>query len=293
MTDRSRWFASTEWLASHLADPEIVVIDGSWHLPGSGRDARQEYEAAHIPGAVFFDIDAIADTANPLPHMLPSAEVFADAAGALGIDENQKIVVYDSVGLSSAPRVWWTFRIMGARDVVILEGGLPKWRSEGRPLDDKPVARPPRRFAARFDPSTVRDMAAVRDGIAAKTFQLVDARPAVRFRGEAPEPRSWVKIGPHPRQPQRALVGPHRRGPTQGTGRHSPGLQRCRRRSRGPGRHQLRLGRQRGHPVAGTGNHRHRQRPLRWFMDRMGRPRRHAGGNRNRSLSQAFIPGST
>ncbi len=195
MTDRSRWFVSTEWLASHLADPEIVVIDGSWHLPGSGRDARQEYQAAHIPGTVFFDIDAVADTANPLPHMLPSAAVFAEAAGALGIDEKQKIVVYDSVGLSSAPRVWWTFRIMGARDVVILEGGLPKWRSEGRPLDEKPVARPPRRFAARFDPATVRDMAEVRDGIAAKTFQLVDARPAARFRGEAPEPRSWVKSG--------------------------------------------------------------------------------------------------
>ena len=195
MTDRSRWFVSTEWLADHLGEGGIVVVDGSWHLPGSGREARKEYDAAHIPGAVFFDIDAIADTSNPLPHMLPTPGQFASAVGALGIDAKQKIVVYDSVGLSSAPRVWWTFRVMGAADVVILDGGLPKWRAEGRALDDRAVTRTARTFAAHFDPAAVRDMQEVRDGIAAAAFQLVDARPAPRFLGEAPEPRNWVKSG--------------------------------------------------------------------------------------------------
>jgi thiosulfate/3-mercaptopyruvate sulfurtransferase len=195
MTDRSHWFVSTDWLADHLADPDLVVIDASWHLPGSGRDARAEYEAAHIPGAVFFDIDAIADTSNPLPHMLPSAGKFGEAVGALGIGNGDRIVVYDSAGLSSAPRVWWTFRIMGARDVVILDGGLPQWKADDRLVNDWPVTRTPKVFTAHFDPDAVRDMAQVRDGVSAKAFQLVDARPAARFRGEAPEPRSWVRSG--------------------------------------------------------------------------------------------------
>ena len=193
MTDRSRWFASTDWLATHLGDPGIAIVDGSWHL--AGRDARKEYDAQHIPGAVFFDIDAIADTSNPLPHMLPSAEAFAAAVGALGIDEKQKIVVYDSVGLSSAPRVWWTFRVMGARDVVILDGGLPKWLAEGRPVDAEPVRRAPRTFDPSYDARVVHDLARVRSGVESGAVQLVDARPAARFRGEAPEPRSWVKSG--------------------------------------------------------------------------------------------------
>lgn len=195
MSDRSRWFVSTDWLAARLADPDVVVVDGSWHLPTLGRDGRKEYDAAHIPGAVFFDIDAVADTANPLPHMLPTAEVFAAAAGALGIDERQTIVVYDSLGLSSAPRVWWTFKIFGAADVKILEGGLPKWLKEGRPVDDRPVSRSPRTFRALFRDGAVKDLAAIRDGLAAGAFQLVDARPRARFLGEAPEPRSWVKSG--------------------------------------------------------------------------------------------------
>ncbi len=193
MTDRSPWFVSTDWLAAHLGD--VVVIDGSWHLPTLGRSGRAEYDAAHIPGAVFFDIDAIADTANPLPHMLPSPEVFAKAVGALGIDETQTIVVYDSAGLSSAPRVWWTFKVMGARDVAILAGGLPQWRAEGRPVDSAPVARPARTFVTHFDPAVVVDLTEVRDGLAAQKIQVVDARPAPRFRGEAPEPRPWVKTG--------------------------------------------------------------------------------------------------
>lgn len=194
MVDRSRWFVSTDWVAAHLDDPDVVIVDGSWHLPGT-RDAKAEYAATHVPGAVFFDIDAVADTSDPLPHMLPSPDAFAAAAGALGLDAAQRIVVYDSVGLGSAPRVWWTFRIMGARDVVILDGGLPKWRAEGRPVSNAPVARPPRVFEVAAHPDPVRDLAAVRANLESRAFQLVDARPRARFLGEAPEPRAWVKPG--------------------------------------------------------------------------------------------------
>jgi thiosulfate/3-mercaptopyruvate sulfurtransferase len=195
LTDRSRWFVSTDWLLDHLGDPDVVVVDGSWHLSGTGREGRAEYDMAHIPGAVFFDIDAIADRSNPLPHMLPDAATFAAAVGALGIDDKQTIVVYDSMGLSSAPRVWWTFRIMGAADVAILDGGLPRWTGEKRPVDDKPVNRSPRQFAARLDADAVHDLARVAAGVVEGSLQLVDARPAARFRGEAPEPRPWVRTG--------------------------------------------------------------------------------------------------
>jgi thiosulfate/3-mercaptopyruvate sulfurtransferase len=195
MIDRTRWLVTTDWLADHLNDPDLVVLDGSWHLPGGERNARAEYEATHIPGAVFFDIDAIADTSIPLPHMLPSAAQFAEAVGALGIGNDNKVVVYDSIGVYSSPRVWWTFKIMGAENVVVLDGGLPRWKADDRLVNDWPVTREPRTFIARFDPSVVRDLRQVRDGVAAGTFQLVDARPAARFRGEAPEPRNWVKSG--------------------------------------------------------------------------------------------------
>jgi thiosulfate/3-mercaptopyruvate sulfurtransferase len=195
MTDLSRWFVSSEWLDTHLGDPDIVVVDGTWHLATTGRSAEDEYRAAHIPGAVFFDIDRVADTKDPLPHMLPTAEEFAKAVGALGIDERQRIVVYDGLGLSSAPRVWWTFKVMGARDVVILDGGLPKWTAEGRPVVSGEVQRPPRKFAGHRDANAVRDLAGVKANLETHAFQLVDARPRPRFLGEAPEPRPWVKSG--------------------------------------------------------------------------------------------------
>jgi thiosulfate/3-mercaptopyruvate sulfurtransferase len=195
LTDRGHWFVSTDWLVEHLSDPDVVVVDGTWHLATTGRRGLVEYRAAHVPGAVFFDIDAIADTVDPLPHMLPTAEKFAAAVGPLGIDEKQKVVVYDGVGLSSAPRVWWTFKVMGAQDAVILDGGLPKWRSEGRPVESGAFTRPPRAFSATFDPAVVRDLEQVRAGLASGAFQLIDARPSARFLGEAPEPRPWVKTG--------------------------------------------------------------------------------------------------
>jgi thiosulfate/3-mercaptopyruvate sulfurtransferase len=195
MPDRSDFFVSTEWLAERLGDPDIAVVDGSWHLPMLKRDARSEYLAAHIPGAVYFDIDAVADTSNPLPHMLPTSDAFAAAVGALGIDDKQRIVVYDSPGLSSAPRVWWTFRIMGATQVVILDGGLSKWQAEGRPVDTGDTTLAPRTFNARFDAAAVFALDQIRDGVAAGAFQFVDARSRERFLGEAAEPRPGVRSG--------------------------------------------------------------------------------------------------
>src|SRR4030081_1182649 len=147
----SRWLVTTACLAERLGAPATVVVDASPYLPALKRDAPAEYLAGHIPGAVRFDIDAIADHSNPLPHMLPSAEQFAREAGALGIADTDTIVVYDGIGLGGAPRVWWTFRIFGASNVFILDGGLPKWKAEGRPLETGTAARAPRKFAAKLD----------------------------------------------------------------------------------------------------------------------------------------------
>ena len=201
MTDSSpasRWLVTTDWLATRLANPEVVVVDGSFYLPALKRDAAAEYLAGHIPGAVRFDIDAIADHSNPLPHMLPSADAFAQAVGALGIADTDTIVVYDGIGLGGAPRVWWTLRIFGARDVFILDGGLPMWKAEGRPLQSGAVERAPRKFAARLDAAVVAGVSDVQRALAQKSAQVVDARPADRFRGEAAEPRPGVRSGHMP-----------------------------------------------------------------------------------------------
>lgn len=191
-------FVTTEWLASRLDAPEIAIVDGSWHLPPTGRKGRAEYEAGHIPGAVFFDIDAVADTSAGLPHMLPSEEAFAAAAGALGIDEGKTIVVYDQLGLFSAPRVRWTFQVYGARTVHLLAGGLPKWKAEGRALNAGQPAIRPATFRARLDRSGVASLDDVRAALAEGSAQVIDARPADRFRGEAPEPRAGVRAGHMP-----------------------------------------------------------------------------------------------
>lgn len=198
MSGRDAVLVSTEWLAEHLAATDIVVVDGSWYLPTERRDPHAEYLQRHIPGAVFFDIDAIADPDNSLPHMLPGPEQFAAAVGALGIGDAQRIVVYDGAGLFSAARVWWTFRVMGAGDVVVLDGGLPKWLAEGRPVEPGPVERRPRRFAPRFDAEAVRDMDAVRRLLEIGDEQIVDARSAARFAGQAPEPRPGLRSGHMP-----------------------------------------------------------------------------------------------
>lgn len=190
-------FVSTAWLAERLEAPDVVVVDGSWYLPPLGRNARAEYEAAHIPGAVFFDLDGVADTSSGLPHMLLGPDAFADAVGKLGIGDGATIVVYDGLGLFSAPRVAWNFRIMGARHVFLLEGGFPKWQAEGRPVEDGVSRRTPRSFTARMDHSAVADLNEVRAALA-QGGQVLDARPAPRFRGEAPEPRPGVRAGHMP-----------------------------------------------------------------------------------------------
>src|SRR5215472_8217298 len=194
----SRWLVSTDWLAQRLRRPEIVVVDGSYYLPAVGRDAAAEYLAGHIPGAARFDIDAIADHSNPLPHMLPDAAQFARDVGALGVADTDTIIVYDGAGLYSAPRVWWTFRVFGAEKVFILDGGLPKWKAEGRPLETGPVQRAPRVFSARKDADRVASLAAVRAALASGSAQVVDARPAERFLGRAPEPRPYLRSGHMP-----------------------------------------------------------------------------------------------
>jgi thiosulfate/3-mercaptopyruvate sulfurtransferase len=192
-------FVTTAWLQEHLHDPHVVAVDGSWYLPPQNRDARAEYEAAHIPGAVFFDVDAVADHSTGLPHMLPSAEDFAAAVSALGVRDTDHIVVYDGAGLFSAPRVRWTFQAFGAKNVSLLEGGLPQWKAENRALvAGESSPRPAAVFNAELDPNVAvaapQVLGALRDG----SFQVVDARPAARFRGEAPEPRPGLRSGHMP-----------------------------------------------------------------------------------------------
>lgn len=194
----SRSLVSTEWLAERLTAPALVVVDGSYYLPAMKRDAGAEYLAGHIPGAVLFEIDKIADRSTDLPHMLPAPGQFATQMGELGISESDTIVVYDGAGLLGAPRVWWTFRVFGASQVYILDGGLPQWKAEGRPLETGPIKRPPRRFTPEFDTQSVAALDEVRAALDRGSAQVVDARPADRFRGEAPEPRPGIRSGRMP-----------------------------------------------------------------------------------------------
>jgi len=194
----SRNLVTTEWLAARLHEPEVVVIDGSFYLPALKRDAKAEYLAGHIPGAVFFDIDAIADHSTDLPHMLPGATQFSKDVGGLGIGRDDTLVVYDGVGLGGAPRVWWTLRVFGASKVFILDGGLPKWRAEGRPTEAGEISHTPRKFDAALDTASVAIVSDVQLALMEQSAQVVDARPANRFRGEAPEPRPGVRGGHMP-----------------------------------------------------------------------------------------------
>ena len=189
---------STDWLAAHLEDADIAVLDATWFLPGTGRDSGAEYAARHIAGAVFFDIDKIADRASTLPHMLADPADFAVAARRLGVNTDSTVVVYDALGLFSAPRVWWNFRAMGHQRAVVLDGGLAKWLAEGRPVESgwrEPVHG---HFKAHARPDLVRDLEAVRAALAAGSEQLLDARPADRFNGQAPEPRTGLRSGHMP-----------------------------------------------------------------------------------------------
>jgi thiosulfate/3-mercaptopyruvate sulfurtransferase len=194
----SRWLKSTDWLSEHLRDRNVVVVDGSMFLPTQKRDAHAEYRAGHIPGAVFFDVDAISDHSTDLPHMLPGAAQFGEAVGALGIGDGDMVVVYDSVGLYSAARVWWTFRIFGAREVFILDGGLPKWKAENRPLETGDAKRAAKHFHAEMNVAPVAMLADVRMALTDGSAQIVDARSAERFAGRAPEPRPGLRSGHMP-----------------------------------------------------------------------------------------------
>ena len=178
---------STDWLAAHLDDPHVRVLDVSYKQPGIAPTARADYENGHIPGAVFFDIDDVAQPGTTLPHMIPSPERFAQKMAERGIGNSDRVVVYDTVGLSSAGRAWWMLRLYGHDNVALLDGGLPKWKVEGRPLDTAPPVIPSRRFAAHFRPELVRDKEAIRANIAAAREQVVDARSAGRFDGSAEE----------------------------------------------------------------------------------------------------------
>jgi thiosulfate/3-mercaptopyruvate sulfurtransferase len=186
---------STEWLAAHLDDPHARLVDCSFTLPGVTPTARANYDNGHIPGAVFFDIDDIAEPGTSLPHMIPSADRFAQKIGALGIGDGDRVIVYDGNGLSSAGRAWWMLRLFGHHDVALLDGGLPKWKAEGRPLDTAMPSPPPRRFSARFDPALVRDKAALLDNLANRREQVVDARAAGRFDGTVAETRPGLRSG--------------------------------------------------------------------------------------------------
>ena len=194
----SRWLVSTEWLAEHLRDRNLVVVDGSYPAVGEKRDVAAEYRAGHIPGAVFFDIDTVSDHSTELPHMLPGTTQFGEAAGALGIGDGDAIVIYDSAGLYSAPRVWWTFRLFGAENVLILDGGLPKWKAEGRPLEQGDGKRQPKKFTAEMNVGAVALLDDVRMALTDDSTQLVDARSAERFSGKAPEPRPGLRSGHMP-----------------------------------------------------------------------------------------------
>lgn len=191
-------FVSTEWLAGHLGAPDLIVLDASWYLPTQKRDPEAEYLEAHIPGAVRFDIDTIRDERSSLPHMLPDPHDFARMAGERGIGDGMTIVVYDGSGLFAAPRVRWMLKVYGASDVRILDGGFPRWVRENRSVEAGPVSRPSRRFTARFDHGAVAHLAEVRAALASGHAQVVDARPAERFRGDAPEPRPGVRAGHMP-----------------------------------------------------------------------------------------------
>jgi thiosulfate/3-mercaptopyruvate sulfurtransferase len=186
---------STEWLAEHLSAPDVHVVDASWYLPAMNRDPKAEYAEAHIPGAVYFDIDEIADTNNPLPHMLPSPEKFSSRVRKLGLGDGVRIVVYDGMGLFSAARVWWMFRYFGHDDVAVLDGGLPKWRAEGRPLESLDPMPRDRHFTARVNALLVRDFDQVKANIYSRREQVLDARSAGRFAGAEPEPRAELRGG--------------------------------------------------------------------------------------------------
>lgn len=189
---------TTDWLAEHLNDPNIRVVDGSSFLPNVPRDAQEEYAQKHIPGAVLIDIEEVSDHSSDLPHMLPTPDQFAAKVGALGIGSDNKIVVYDSQGVRTSPRVWWMFRVFGHDNVAVLDGGLPKWEAENRPVANGTASPAPQTFAANFRPELVRSFDQVASAVDSSAEQIIDARPAGRFAGTDAEPRPGIPSGHMP-----------------------------------------------------------------------------------------------
>lgn len=198
MSQDNRFTVSPDWLEERLGKPGLSIVDGSWYLPAQARDARAEYDAAHIPGAHFFDHDASVEPGSTLPHALPRPATFARIAGAMGIAETDTIVVYDGPGLFSAPRVWWMFRIMGARDVFVLEGGFDRWKASGRPVTAEPTKVAPCVFDVTYDADRVASLDDMRAIVENATSQIADARPPGRFAATEPEPRPGLRGGHMP-----------------------------------------------------------------------------------------------
>jgi thiosulfate/3-mercaptopyruvate sulfurtransferase len=198
MAEDSPFTVDADWLQTRLGEPGLTIVDASWYLPAQKRDARAEYEAAHIPGARFLDQDAISDPDSPLPHTLPSPQYFAQYVGAMGISADDTIVIYDGPGFFSAPRGWWMFRVMGVFQVYILDGGFDRWKAEGRPVTAEPTKMAPNVFHADFDAARVASLADMRRIVETKESQIADARGAGRFTGAEPEPRAGIRSGHMP-----------------------------------------------------------------------------------------------
>ena len=193
--DDPKTLVSTQWLAAHLADPDLRVLDASWYLPDVGRNAKAEYGAAHIPGARFFDIDEISDQRSSLPHMAPPPEKFISRMRAMGVGDGHQVVIYDGSGLFSAARVWWTFRLMGKMDVAVLDGGFPKWQAEGRAVEDMPPVMRDRHMTVQRQAGLVKDVTQVAHASKLGEAEVIDARSAPRFKGEVAEPRPGLRAG--------------------------------------------------------------------------------------------------
>ena len=193
--DDPRTLVSTDWLAAHMKDPDLRIIDASWYMPAENRDAKAEYDAAHIPGARFFDIDEISDLRSDLPHMVPPVEKFMSRMRAMGVGDGHQVVVYDGAGVFSAARVWWLFKLMGQNDIAVLDGGLPKWQAEGREIEDLPPVIRDRHMTVRRQNHLVKDVTQVSSASKLGDFEIIDARAAPRFRGEVDEPREGLRAG--------------------------------------------------------------------------------------------------
>lgn len=193
--DDPKTLVSTDWLASHMRDPDLRILDASMYMPGSDRDAKAEYAEGHIPGARFFDIDDISDSRSDLPHMAPPIEKFMSRLRAMGVGDGHQVVVYDGAGLFSAARVWWLFKLMGQNDVAVLDGGLPKWVAEGRELEDMPPIIRDRHMTVRRQAHLVKDVTQVSAASKLRDQEIIDARSPGRFRGEEPEPRPGMRGG--------------------------------------------------------------------------------------------------